>query len=221
MITHGLVSANHSMKPVEAVMWVFATGFVVSLGLIVAIGAQNAWVLSNAMRGYHRGVIASVCILCDSILIIIGVYAIQHIQSLIPPLVPILTVLGVALLLSLAFKALMRAVKGGEGLQVSDVINQPSAVKVAITALAITLLNPHVYLDTLVLIGSVGAQQTDKLWFVVGACFASFVWFSLLTGCAPLLKRHLSSPTHWRVFDAGMGVILLAVAVSLAVTYSQ
>ncbi|MFY0666291.1 MAG: LysE family transporter [Natronospirillum sp.] len=191
------------------------TGFVVALGLIVAIGAQNAWVLSQSMRGGHRGVIAAVCILCDAVLIVLGVYGIHQVQAWLPSLVPVLTALGVALLLWLAWQAARRAWLGTSGLQAVITADAGSRWKTAGTAMGITLLNPHVYLDTVVLIGSVGAQQTMPLWFTVGACLASFAWFSALTGFAPRLARWLSSPARWRAFDAGMATLLLVVAVSL------
>lgn len=194
------------------------TGFVVGLGLIVAIGAQNAWVLSQSMRGNHRGVIATVCILCDSGLIILGVFSLAWIQAWLPPLVPILTWLGIALLLWLAIKAGQRAYQGSSGLEASDPMNQSgreSPWKTGATALAITLLNPHVYLDTVVLIGSVGVQQPAPLWYVAGACLASFCWFTALTQLAPKLRVWLRSPLHWRLFDGGMAALLLMVAISL------
>lgn len=196
-------------------LWSLLTGFVVAIGLIVAIGAQNAWVLSQSMRGGHRGIIAMVCILCDAGLIILGVYGIQQVQALLPSLVPLLTTLGIALLLWLAWQAGRRAWQGTSGLQAAITDTPNSRWKTAGTALGITLLNPHVYLDTVVLIGSVGAQQAQPLWFTVGACLASLCWFSALTGFAPRVAGWLSSPARWRAFDTGMAGLLLLVAVSL------
>ena len=194
------------------------TGFVVGLGLIVAIGAQNAWVLSQSMRGNNPGVIAAVCILCDAGLIVLGVFGLSQIQGWLPALVPTLTWLGIALLLWLAFKAGMRAYQGASKLEASGALNcfqHESAWKTGATALAITLFNPHVYLDTVVLIGSVGAQQPDPISFATGACLASACWFTTLTQMAPKLGAWLRSPLHWRVFDGGMAGLLLVVAASL------
>lgn len=204
-------------------MWSLLTGFVVGLGLIVAIGAQNAWVLSQSMRGNHRGVIATVCILCDAVLIVLGVYGLARIQAWLPALVPALTWLGIALLLWLAVKAGQRAYRGTSGLEAGqdgsmtwkESAWKESAWKTGATALAITLLNPHVYLDTVVLIGSVGIQQPAPFRFVLGACLASFCWFTTLTQLAPKLRAWLRSPLHWRLFDGGMAGMLLLVAVSL------
>lgn len=194
------------------------TGFVVGLGLIVAIGAQNAWVLSQSMRGNHRGVIATVCILCDAGLIVFGVFGLAAVQAWLPPLVPILTWMGIALLLWLALKAGQRALQGSSTLETSDAPDtrwRESPWKTGATALAITLLNPHVYLDTVVLIGSVGVQQPAPFWFAAGACLASLCWFTALTQLAPKLRAWLRSPLHWRLFDGGMAGILLMVAISL------
>lgn len=196
-------------------MTAFVTGFVVALGLIVAIGAQNAWVLSQSMRGQHRAVIAMVCIVCDSVLITLGVYSVHHLREWLPSLVPVLTWAGVALLLWLAWNAAQRAIKGTGGLKADPEVRIQSAWQIGLTALAITLLNPHVYLDTVVLIGSVGSSQTNKLAFVMGACLASLTWFSLLTGLAPKLAKILRSPKHWRIFDGGMAALLSIVALSL------
>lgn len=193
----------------------FIAGFVVAIGLIVAIGAQNAWVLSQSMRGNHRLAIAAVCIACDAGLIVLGIYGLGWIQSWLPPLVPVLTWLGIALLLWLAIQAAQRAYRGTSGLIAESGTGYDSAWKSALAALAITLLNPHVYLDTVVLIGSVGAQQHSPLAFAAGACLASLCWFSALTGFAPKLGQLLRSPLHWRLFDGGMACILMLVAGSL------
>jgi L-lysine exporter family protein LysE/ArgO len=195
----------------------FFTGFTVGLSLIVAIGAQNIWVLSQSMAGANRLVIAAVCILCDATLIVIGVYSVQLIQQWLPPLVPVLTWAGVAMLMWLAFGAAKRAWGGQAALFSSSEIQVHSWPKTAATALGITLLNPHVYLDTVVLIGSIGSAQPQPFWFTVGACLASFCWFSALTGLAPRLKVWLSSPLRWRLFDAFIALILTGVAIKLAI----
>jgi L-lysine exporter family protein LysE/ArgO len=194
----------------------FFTGFTVGLSLIVAIGAQNIWVLSQSMAGANRLVIALVCILCDAALIVTGVYSVQLLQQWLPPLVPLLTWAGVAMLLWLAFGAAQRAWRGQGALHLSSAVQVQSWQKTALTALAITLLNPHVYLDTVVLIGSVGSVQAQPLWFTVGACLASLCWFSALTGLAPKLRVWLSSPLRWRLFDGFVALVLSGIAFKLA-----
>jgi len=197
-------------------MWSFFTGFSVGLSLIVAIGGQNIWVLSQSMAGANRLVIATVCIACDALLIVAGVSSIATLQQWIPPLVPLLTVAGVLLLLYLAYGAAKRAWQGNSGLQTDAQVQLQSSGKTALTALAITLLNPHVYLDTVVLLGSLGNAQPSAFWFTVGACLASFCWFSALTGFAPKLKLLLSSPLRWRLFDGSVALLLSLIAVKLA-----
>lgn len=197
-------------------MWSFFTGFSVGLSLIVAIGGQNIWVLSQSMAGANRLVIATVCIVCDALLIVAGVSSIATLQQWIPPLVPLLTVAGVLLLLYLAYGAAKRAWQGNSGLQTDAQVQLQSTGKTALTALAITLLNPHVYLDTVVLLGSLGNAQPSPFWFTVGACLASFCWFSALTGFAPKLKLLLSSTLRWRLFDGSVALLLSLIAVRLA-----
>ncbi|MFC4655892.1 MULTISPECIES: LysE/ArgO family amino acid transporter [Rheinheimera] len=189
-------------------------GFGVGLGLIVAIGAQNIWVLSQSMAGANRLVIAAVCILCDALLIVLGISSIALVQQWLPPLVPVLTWAGVALLLYLAFGAAKRAWQGQGRLQAEQIQPDPWQKTMA-TAFAITLLNPHVYLDTVVLIGSVGNQQQSPFWFGVGAVLASVVWFCSLTGFAPKLNVLLNSPQRWRCFDGVIALVMTAIALRL------
>ena len=193
----------------------FITGFGIAIGLIVAIGAQNAWVLSKSMRGEHPWVIAAVCCSIDALLITLGVYSIDRLQQLIPGLVPVMTWLGVLLLCWLAGQAFWRVWLGTSGLVVTGQASLANGWQLAGQAMAISLLNPHVYLDTVVLIGSVGAQQAYTHSFVIGAALASTVWFFSLAGFGRYLGPRLQSVRAWRVFDAIIGVIMLLVAVSL------
>lgn len=192
----------------------FVSGLILGLSLIIAIGAQNIWVLSQSMAGANKLVIASVCIVCDASLIVIGVYSAAELQQWLPEFIPWFTWGGIGLLLYLAFDSAKRAYKGSAGLG----ITQTATVdwkKTAITALAISLLNPHVYLDTVLLLGSVGALQPNPTLFAFGACIGSLVWFTSLVAFSPALKRILSSPCRWRMFDAAISVLLCAVALQL------
>jgi L-lysine exporter family protein LysE/ArgO len=196
----------------------FFTGLSVGLSLIVAIGGQNIWVLSQSMAGANRLVIAAICISCDALLIVAGVSSIATLQQWLPPLVPLLTVAGVLMLLYLAYGAAIRAWQGTSGLQTNAEVQLQSTAKTAATAFAITLLNPHVYLDTVVLLGSLGNAQPSPFWFTVGACLASFCWFSALTGFAPKLKLLLSSPKRWQLFDGAVALLLALIALKLALS---
>ncbi|WP_127560687.1 LysE/ArgO family amino acid transporter [Saccharospirillum alexandrii] len=193
----------------------FITGFGISIGLIVAIGAQNAWVLNKSMRGEHPAVVALVCCSIDALLITLGVYSVDWVQQRIPGLVPVLTWLGICLLCWLAAQAFWRVWHGSEGLRVAVAGAAVTKWQVAGQAMAISLLNPHVYLDTVVLVGSVGAQQSYPGYFVVGAAAASATWFFSLTGFGRYLGPKLRSPTAWRWFDATVGGVMVLVAVSL------
>lgn len=189
----------------------FSHGVMMGLSLIVAIGAQNIWVLSQSMAGANRLVIALVCILCDAGLIVAGVVGAASLKTVLPPLLPLLTYGGVAMLLYLAWQAARRVYLGQQSL-----VLQAHAVvswqRTALTALAISLLNPHVYLDTVLLLGSIGALQTTPSLFAAGACVASVCWFSSLTALAPRLKTLLSSKRRWQCFDALIALMLIWVA---------
>jgi L-lysine exporter family protein LysE/ArgO len=192
----------------------FLSGIMLGLSLIIAIGAQNIWVLSQCMAGANRLVIALVCIICDASLIIIGVYAASELQEFLPEFLPWFTWGGIAMLLYLAYSSLMRSIKGTSGLKLSEAI-KVTWWKTAIAALAISLLNPHVYLDTVLLLGSVGALQPNPTQFALGACLGSIIWFSSLVVFSPKLKGFLNSPMRWRVFDFSIASILGLVAFQL------
>ncbi|GGY49043.1 transporter [Bacterioplanes sanyensis] len=192
------------------------TGYAVTISLIVAVGAQNTWVLNKALRNQHPWTVAAVCIAIDISLVSLGVFGLDYIQQIIPGLVPVLTWLGIALLIYLALQAFFRAWQGdGDGLVAAGAEPLGSAWRTAGQALAISLINPHVYLDTVVLIGSVGAQQSAPALFMLGAGSASATWFILLVAGAKKLRTCLTSARHWRVMDTVTGCILLLVAMSL------
>ena len=193
----------------------FSHGVMLGFSLIIAIGAQNIWVLSQSMAGANRLVIALVCMLCDAALIVLGVFGAKTLQQHVPMLVPLLTWAGVLMLSYLAWQAACRAYHGDSvlSLNASAVTSWP---RTALTAMAISLLNPHVYLDTVVLLGSIGALQSTPWLFAVGACTASMLWFSTLTAAAPSLKRLLSSTRRWRLFDGVIALMLGSIAWQLA-----
>ncbi|WP_221801717.1 LysE/ArgO family amino acid transporter [Oceanobacter mangrovi] len=192
------------------------TGFAVTMGLIVAIGAQNAWVLQKSLRGENPWTIASVCIALDVVLVSAGVFGLDYIQGRIPGLVPILTWMGVGLLLWLAAQAFGRAWQGGDTLVAAGPSTPVSPWRSAGQVMALSLINPHVYLDTVVLIGSVGAQQTHPGVFVVGAGLGSALWFITLVSGAKKLRPYLTSARHWQILDSATGSVLLLVALSIA-----
>jgi L-lysine exporter family protein LysE/ArgO len=203
------------MFGVTIVMESFFIGFGLSFGLIIAIGAQNAWVLNKSMRGDSPVVVALVCCTVDALLITLGVYGIDWVQQRLPALVPVMTWFGISLLCWLAAQALWRAWQGTSGLLAAGSAALAGRWQVAGQAMAISLLNPHVYLDTVVLVGSVGAQQSHPSSFVIGAAIASILWFFSLTGFGRYLGPKMKSPAAWRWFDTLIGGIMILVAVSL------
>lgn len=196
-------------------MAIILAGFTVALGLIVAIGAQNAWVLSMSVRGIYPWSIAVVCFTLDAILMALGVVFMSQLQLWLPAMVPVFTVMGIALLLWLAVNSALRAIKGNAGLAESAQASAQPHVKVLLTAVGITLLNPHVYLDTVILVGSIATASSQPWLFWLGAASASVVWFSTLASIGKPLSQWLKSERRWRIFDGTMALLLTAVAYSL------
>lgn len=197
-------------------MWsTAAAGYAAGLSLIVAIGAQNAFVLRQGLRRHLVGVVVALCALSDVLLIVAGTLGIGGLVTRYPMALVVLRRLGAAYLTWFGLTAL-RAARHPQGLDESrrDV---PSRRSVIATTLALTYLNPHVYLDTVVLLGSLANQHGSlRRWtFAAGACLASFTWFSALGFGARLLARPLNRPATWRIIDVFIGVTMLTLAVVL------
>ncbi|EAR09505.1 LysE/ArgO family amino acid transporter [Reinekea blandensis] len=193
----------------------FLTGYSVALGLIVAIGAQNAWVLGMSVRRQHPWAIAVVCFTVDALLMALGVLSVSQIQQWVPGLVPWMTWLGIAILVWLCVSALLRVVRGNNGLKTVSEVKMLSRWQAVFAALTITLLNPHVYLDTVVLVGSLAVTAEHPWVFWMGAALASTSWFSALAALGRPLSRWLSSVRRWQVFDGLMALIMAWVALAL------
>lgn len=190
------------------------TGFLASLGLIVAIGAQNAWVLRQGLRREHVALVVAICVGADVVLMAAGTAGLGALREAAPWLLDVLRWGGVAYLLVLAVVAARAALTSRSGLEASE---ERPARSVALATLAVTLLNPHVYLDTLVMLGTVTNSFGDLRWVAAGgAMAASLVWFTLLSLGARALSRVLDRPTTWRVIDGLVAVVMVAVAATLA-----
>jgi len=193
----------------------FTTGFVLSATLIIAIGAQNAFVLRQGLRREHVLAVVAFCALADLLLISAGVAGLAKILGRAPTLTMALTMAGTLFLLWYGLRALRRAwqpraLRAGGGARVS--------FRVAVAqAAAFTFLNPHVYLDTVLLMGSIGARQPadSRLWFVGGAALASGAWFTTLGFGARLLAPLFSRPRAWQILDVLVGATMLALAAAL------
>lgn len=190
------------------------TGFLASLGLIVAIGAQNAWVLRQGLRREHVGLVVAICVGADVVLMAAGTAGLGALREAAPWLLDVLRWGGVAYLLVLAAVAARAALTSGSALEASE---ERPARSVALTTLAVTLLNPHVYLDTLVMLGTVTNSFGDLRWVAAaGAMAASLAWFTLLSLGARALSGVLDRPTTWRVIDGVVAIVMVAVAAMLA-----
>jgi L-lysine exporter family protein LysE/ArgO len=200
-------------------------GLFTGLSLIVAIGAQNAYLLRQGLRRVHVGPVVAVCLLSDVALIAAGVSGVGAIVQHAGWMLLAVRWLGVAFLtgygLSTAWRArrLAPAGLGGShgGASRDDPAGMPAGPVVR-RALALTWLNPHVYLDTVLLIGSVGATHgpSGRWWFAVGACAGSALWFTGLGYGARLLAPLLASARAWQVLDLLIAVTMLSIAFKLA-----
>ncbi len=195
---------------------VFLQGLALSFGLIVAIGAQNAFVLRQGLRREHVGSVVLFCAMADAVLILAGVLGMAQALGERPSLARFLALAGATFLLLYGVQALrrarrsnqLRASAGGDGLSRRAALAQ---------AAAFTLLNPHVYLDTVLLVGSIGAQQASALrgWFVAGAGSASLFWFVSLGFGARWLAPWFARPKAWQVLDGLIGVTMLVLSALL------
>jgi len=217
-------------------------GFALGLSLIVAIGAQNVFVLRQGIRRQHVLAVATVCIVSDVALIAAGVAGLGVIVHAAPWAVEVARWCGAVFLLGYAVVAARRAwhpsgaaldagapdaatsarsrgpaSPGDEATATATAVRPRATLAAAVlTCLGLTWLNPHVYLDTVFLLGSVAASQgADRWWFAGGAMVASAVWFLALAYGSRFLGRWLGSPRAWRVLDAGIAVVMVAIAISL------
>ncbi|MBG0791650.1 MAG: amino acid transporter [Desulfovibrionaceae bacterium] len=196
-------------------MAAFISGFGMGGGLIVAIGAQNAFVLTQGVRRNHHLAVAALCILCDAVLISLGVTGVGAVVASNPVLGSLAAWGGAAFLLWYGFGALRSAVTGGS-LHTGEEAGKGLGHTLALT-LAVTLLNPHVYLDTIVFMGSVSGRfpVPDRYLFGAGAISASLCWFLALTLCGRMLAPLFSRPVTWRVLDSVVCLTMWAIAASL------
>ncbi|MFO7706253.1 MAG: LysE/ArgO family amino acid transporter [Halopseudomonas sp.] len=192
----------------------YFTGLFIAAGLIMAIGAQNAFVLGQSLKREHHVSAALLCMTCDAILILAGTFGLGRLLQEHPLLLDITRWGGVIFLLGYAALALRRASRP-VALAVS--LRPPRTRGAVILAtLAVTLLNPHVYLDTVVLIGAIGAQQQQPGLFALGAISGSVLWFSALAFAGAWLAPWLSRPYTWKLIDIAVALMMLAVAWGLA-----
>jgi len=195
------------------------TGLLFGLSLIVAIGAQNTFVLKQGIRREHVGLVVAVCVVSDVVLIAAGVAGAGAVVTSHPTALTVVRVAGAAFLLGYAALALKRAVTSmwkPAALQTDTSGTRVRAGSAVLTAAALTWLNPHVYLDTLVLLGSVAATHGPaRWWFGAGAAVASLVWFLALGHGARWLRPVFARPGAWRVLDLVVAAIMTTLAITL------
>ena len=192
------------------------SGLLTGLVLIIAIGAQNAFVLRQGLARQYVAPVVAVCALSDLVLVFAGVAGIGAVIENAGWVVDVVRWLGVAFLTAYALLSFRRARKA-DSLEAARQ-GAPSLRRALITVTALTWLNPHVYLDTVLLVGSIANQHgpDDRWWFATGAGVASIVWFTALGFGARLFEGLLSSVRAWQVLDVLIGLTMLGIAVSLA-----
>ena len=194
----------------------FINGVVLGGGLIIAIGAQNALVLRHGLRRQHVGAVTTICFVVDLLLIILGVAGFGGLIALWPTLTDAAAWGGAAFLAWYGLRAAIAAIR--PGILDADSAQPALALKhTVIATLAVSLLNPHVYLDTVILIGSIAAQYdgAPRRLFGAGAVLASFIWFYGLGFGARLLAPLFAKPIAWRVLDLLIAAAMWSIAISL------
>ena len=190
-------------------------GFLAGLSLIIAIGAQNAFVIRQGLTKKYVLLTVLICACSDALLIALGASGLGALIKSNKDLLEFVRWFGVAYLLWFAFKSARSAFKQ----EFLNSAGEASANKksVVLTVLALTFLNPHVYLDTVILLGSISNQfGSDKWFFVTGAIIASFLWFTSIGFGAKSASRFMSRPIFWKVLDSLIAAIMLSIAAFLA-----
>ncbi|AHG75854.1 Lysine efflux permease [Mannheimia varigena USDA-ARS-USMARC-1388] len=202
----------------EEKMSTFIQGFIVCFGLIVSIGAQNAFLLKQGILKQHVFWIALVCFLGDVFLMTIGVLGLGTLISELPILSLIISLLGAIFLLAYGSRSFISIFKSGDYLVASGE-NAKSLKKALMVTFAITFLNPHVYIDTIVIVGSIGGKLDfdGKMLFLAGALVCSFLWFFGVGYGAGLLSPYFAKRRTWQILDAITGLIMYFIAFSLLI----
>lgn len=192
-------------------------GFVMGSGLIIAIGAQNAFVLKQGIAGSHRSAIAWICALSDALLITLGIAGMGYLFSSHPLVTKTVSIAGSVYLAWFSFRSFRSAFKG-ESMDINGTPSGGLTLKNAvITTLALTYINPHVYLDTVVMLGGFGAARPPEIrpFFGLGAVTASFIWFFSLAYSGKIIAPLFRKQTAWRILDTFIGFVMIYIAIKL------
>ena len=184
----------------------FIQGFIIGSSLIIAIGPQNLYVINQGLKKNFVFIVVLICSLSDSLLIVFGIYLSNNILSLNTSIINIMKLIGGIWLILYG----INKIKNSRQHEIkSSEINAASFTKVVLTTLAITYANPHVYLDTVILLGSISINFDSKFYFGLGAIFASFIFFFSLGYFSNFLSQYVKSPKVWFYIDNVMGFLML------------
>lgn len=196
-------------------MFAFLPGLLTGLSLIVAIGAQNAFVIRQGLTKKHVLLVVAICAISDALLILLGVAGLGALISGLPWLLEIIRWFGAAYLTWFGIRSIRSAFKT-QTLDASGA-QSSSAKTVVLSVLGFTFLNPHVYLDTVILLGSIGNQfEQDKWWFAFGGVVASILWFSSIGFGARAASKFMARPVFWKVLDLVIAAVMFGIAILLA-----
>ena len=196
-------------------MLAFLPGLLTGLSLIIAIGAQNAFVIRQGLTKKHVFLVVAICAASDALAIVLGVSGLGAIIQGLPWLLEIIRWFGVAYLTWFGIKSLRSAFKT-QSLDASGV-QSGTATKVALTVLGVTWLNPHFYLDTVILLGSIGNQfGDDRWWFAAGGILGSFLWFFSIGFGAKAASGLMKKPSFWKILDIVIAIVMFSIAILLA-----
>ena len=196
-------------------MFALLPGFATGLSLIIAIGAQNAFVIRQGLTKKHVLLVVAVCAISDALLIVLGVAGLGALIAGLPWLLEIIRWFGVAYLTWFGIRSVRSAFRT-QALDASGA-QGASAKTVLLSVLGFTFLNPHVYLDTVILLGSIGNQfGPDKWWFALGGVLASLVWFSSIGFGARAASKFMAKPVFWKVLDLLIATVMFGIAIMLA-----
>jgi L-lysine exporter family protein LysE/ArgO len=191
-------------------------GFLTGLSLIVAIGAQNAFVIRQGLLRSHVFIVVAFCSLSDALLIVLGTGGLGKAIKSRPDLLTFIRWFGVAYLVWFGIKSLRSAFTDNQLLASGEAEISKSRVLSSVAAL--TYLNPHVYLDTVIFVGSIANQfKGDRWYFAFGASMASLLWFFSIGFGAQAASRVMAKPIFWRVFDTFVAIVMFSIAFSLAI----
>ena len=196
---------------------IFIKGFSLAFSLIVAIGAQNSFVLKQGLKKEHLFIIVFLCIFFDIVLIGFGVFGLGFIVSNNQFIIKYIAIIGIIFLVWYAFNSIKSAIKANY-INNNNIENKSNLKELIIILLVLTFLNPHVYLDTVLLIGSIGASYIsfeDKLTFFFGCSFASILWFVLLGYGARFISVLFNKNITWVMLDIIIAIVMLLIAYSL------